>query len=248
MKRLPLLLTLLALVFLAVSATYWGMQLYKPQQRQIAATPPAGIPEPSADAAATLFGGQAATAVVTNYQLTGIVAAGRDSVAILVADGQPPKALTVGKEIAPGVTISEVHPRYVMLSDGGVMKRIELAPDTKPAVPLSGAAMPAAMPQQQPEPMAETPQVEPQTAPGAVRPPPPPGEVDPVVGPNEEPPQETPPSPAAANYNGAVQGNQPMQGNQSMQGNQPPPPPAQPQMPPPTRVMGGPAAGQPVTQ
>ncbi len=248
MKRLPLLLTLLALVFLAVSATYWGMQLYKPQQRQIAATPPAVVPEPSADAAATLFGGQAATAVVTNYQLTGIVAAGRDSVAILVADGQPPKALTVGKEIAPGVTISEVHPRYVMLSDGGVMKRIELAADTKPAVPLSGAAMPAAMPQQQPEPMAETPQVEPQTAPGAVRPPPPPGEVDPVVGPNEEPPQETPPSPAAANYNGAVQANPATQGNQSMQGNQAPPPPAQPQMPPPTRVMGGPAAGQPVTQ
>ncbi|HBI70319.1 MAG TPA: hypothetical protein DDZ22_15340, partial [Massilia sp.] len=87
MKRLPLLLTLLALVFLAVSATYWGMQLYKPQQRQIAAAPPAGIPEPAPDAAATLFGGQAATAVVTNYQLTGIVSAGRDSVAIIVADG-----------------------------------------------------------------------------------------------------------------------------------------------------------------
>ena len=76
----------------------------------------------------------------------------------------------------------------------------------------------------------------------------PPGEVDPVVGPNEEPPQETPPSPAAANYNGAVQANPATQGNQSMQGNQAPPPPAQPQMPPPTRVMGGPAAGQPVTQ
>lgn len=238
MKRLPLLLTLLALVFLAVSATYWGMQLYKPQQRPIAAAPPAGMPEPTADAAATLFGGQAATAVVTNYQLTGIVAAGSDSVAILVADGQPPKALKVGKELAPGVTISEVHPRYVMLSDGGVMKRIELAADTKPAVPLSGGpAMPPPTPApQQPEPVAETPPVEPQTAPGAVRGPPPPGEVDPVVGPNEEPPQETPPSPAAANYNGAVQGNQA------------PPPPAQPQMPPPTRVMGSPAAGQPATQ
>ena len=240
MKRLPLLLTLLALVFLAVSITYWGMQLYKPQQRPIAAAPPAGIPEPAPDAAATLFGGQAATAVVTNYQLTGIVAAGRDSVAILVADGQPPQALKVGKELAPGVTISEVHPRYVMLSDGGVMKRVELVADTKPAVPLSGAAMPPAPPPMQAAPVGEMPATEPQTAPGAVRPPPPPGEVDPVVGPNEEPPQETPPSPAAANYNGAVQGNQP--------GNQAPPPPAQPQMPPPTRVMGGPAAGQPATQ
>lgn len=236
MKRLPLLFTLLALVFLAVSATYWGMQLYKPQQRPIAAAPPAGIPEPTADAAATLFGGQAASAVVTNYQLTGIVAAGRDSVAILVADGQPPKALKVGKELAPGVTISEVHQRYVMLSDGGVMKRIELAADTKPAVPLSGPAMPATPPPMQPMPVGAEPTAEPQTAPGAVvRGPPPPGEVDPVVGPNEEPPQETPPSPAAANYNGAVQGNQA------------PPPPAQPQMPPPTRVMGTPVS-EPATQ
>lgn len=235
MKRLPLLLTLLALVFLAVSATYWGMQLYKPQQRQIAAAPPAGIPEPAPDAAATLFGGQAATAVVTNYQLTGIVSAGRDSVAIIVADGQPPKALKVGRELAPGVTISEVHPRYVMLSDGGVMKRVELMADTKPAIPLSGgAAMPPQAPAMQAAPVGAMPAVEPQTAPGAVvRGPPPPGEVDPVVAPNEEPPQETPPSPAAANY------------NQVMQGNNVPPPPAEPQMPPPTRVMGQPSSDQP---
>ena len=235
MKRLPLLLTLLALVFLAVSATYWGMQLYKPQQRAIAAAPPAGIPEPAPDAAATLFGGQAATAVVTNYQLTGIVSAGRDSVAIIVADGQPPKALKVGRELAPGVTISEVHPRYVMLSDGGVMKRVELMADTKPAIPLSGgAAMPPQAPAMQAAPVGAMPAVEPQTAPGAVvRGPPPPGEVDPVVGPNEEPPQETPPSPAAANY------------NQAVQGNNVPPPPAEPQMPPPTRVMGQPSSEQP---
>ena len=235
MKRLPLLLTLLALVFLAVSATYWGMQLYKPQQRAIAAAPPAGIPEPAPDAAATLFGGQAATAVVTNYQLTGIVSAGRDSVAIIVADGQPPKALKVGRELAPGVTISEVHPRYVMLSDGGVMKRVELMADTKPAIPLSGAAMPPQAPMMQAAPVGAMPAVEPQTAPGAVvRGPPPPGEVDPVVGPNEEPPQETPPSPAAANYNQIMQGN-----------NNVPPPPAEPQMPPPTRVMGQPSSDQP---
>lgn len=235
MKRLPLLLTLLALVFLAVSATYWGMQLYKPQQRAIAAAPPAGIPEPAPDAAATLFGGQAATAVVTNYQLTGIVSAGRDSVAIIVADGQPPKALKVGRELAPGVTISEVHPRYVMLSDGGVMKRVELMADTKPAIPLSGgAAMPPQAPAMQAAPVGAMPAVEPQTAPGAVvRGPPPPGEVDPVVAPNEEPPQETPPSPAAANY------------NQAVQGNNVPPPPDEPQMPPPTRVMGQPSSEQP---
>ncbi|MGX4641137.1 type II secretion system protein N [Massilia sp. SYSU DXS3249] len=228
MKRLPLLFTLLALVFVAVSATYWGMQLVKPQQRPIAAVQTAALPEPSPDAAATLFGGQAVTNVVSNYQLTGIVAAGRDSVAILVADGQPPKALKVGRELAPGVSISEVHPKYIMLSEGGVMKRVDLVADTRPAIPLSGAA--AMAPPQMAQPAVAPgamPAVEPQTAPGAVQAPPPPGEVNPVVPQGQEPPQEPPPPDVAP---------------------APPPPPTQPQMPPPTRSIGSPVSGQPVSQ
>jgi general secretion pathway protein C len=226
MKRLPLLFTLLALIFLAVSATYWGMQLYKPQQRPIAAAPPAAVPELSPDAATTLFGGQPVANVATNYQLTGIVSAGRDSVAIIVAEGQPPKALKVGRELSPGVSISEVHPRYIMLSEGGVMKRIDLAPDTKPAIALSGGATP---PVQAPPQMARPaiapagalPAVEPQTAPGAVQSPPPPGEVNPVVPQGQEPPpaQEPPPEGPPADIA---------------------PPPNQPQMPPPTRSANSP--------
>jgi general secretion pathway protein C len=228
MKRLPLLFTLLALIFLAVSATYWGMQLYKPQQRPIAAAPPAAVPEPSPDAAATLFGGQAVANVATNYQLTGIVAAGRDSVAIIVAEGQPPKALKVGHELSPGVSISEVHPRYIMLSEGGVMKRIDLAADTKPAIALSGGApppVPMPVPPQLGRPAlapagalgAGVPPAEPQNAPGAVQVPQP-GEVNPVVPQGQEPPPEGPPADVA-------------------------PPPNQPQMPPPTRSSGSPVNG-----
>lgn len=193
MKRLPVLFTLLALIFLAVSATYWGMQLYKPQQRPIAAVAPANPPEPSPDAAATLFGGQAVANVATNYQLTGIISAGRDSAAIIVADGQPPKALKVGHELAPGISISEVHPRYVMLSEGGVMKRIDLAADTKPAIAMSGAAAPPmALPQPASVP-GGVPQNEPPMAPGAVQNTPPPGEVNPVVPQQGQEPQEPPP-------------------------------------------------------
>ena len=226
MKRLPLLFTLLGLVFVAVSATYWGMQLYKPQQRPITTVQTAALPEPSPDAAATLFGGQAVTNVVSNYQLTGIVSAGRDSVAILVADGQPPKALKVGRELAPGVSISEVHPRYIMLSEGGVMKRVDLVADSRPAIPLSGAPMGAPqMEQQMGQPgQGAMPATEPQTSPGVV-PAPPPGEVNPVVPQGQEPPQEGPPSDMS-----------------------PPPPPTQPQMPPPTRSIGSPVSGQPVSQ
>jgi general secretion pathway protein C len=229
MKRLPVLFTLLALIFLAVSATYWGMQLYKPQQRPIAAAPVASLPEPSPDAAATLFGGQPVANVATNYQLTGIVAAGRDSVAIIVADGQPPKALKVGHELNPGVSISEVHPRYIMLTEGGVMKRIDLMADTKPAIALSGGAAPAmAVPPQMGRPTlapaGALPTTEPQTAPGAVQSTPPPGEVNPVVPQGQEPPQEGPPADVA-------------------------PPQGQPQMPQPTRSVGSPVSGdQPVAR
>jgi general secretion pathway protein C len=141
MKRLPLVLTLVALAALAASIAYWILQLYQPPQRPIAAAPIVAAAEPSMDAAATLFGGQPAT-VATNFQLTGVISAGAQSVAIIAATGAPAKALRIGKEVAPGVTVAEVHARYVMLSDGGVMKRIDLVSDAKAAAPMAGAALP----------------------------------------------------------------------------------------------------------
>ncbi|HJV02157.1 MAG TPA: type II secretion system protein N [Burkholderiaceae bacterium] len=134
MKRLPFILTVAAVAALSASLAYWGLQLFKPQQRPIAAAPVAPAPEPSLDAAKGLFGGQIAVAVASNYQLKGVVAAGvgRDSAAILAVDNKPAVALAVGREVAPGVTVKEVHPKFVLLSEGGVVKRIDLASDTGP--------------------------------------------------------------------------------------------------------------------
>jgi general secretion pathway protein C len=130
-------------------------------------------------------------------------------VAIIVAEGSPPKALRVGKELAPGITLAEVHPRYVMLSDGGVMKRVDLATDTKPAAAMGGApggmppsgAPPGGMPQQnfpQPQQITTAPAAqpvqavpEPPMAPGAVQPQPSmtnPGD----VGTHDNPPPANP--------------------------------------------------------
>ena len=204
-KRLPLLLSLLALILLAASIAYWVLQLYKPEQRPLAAAPVATQPPPSPEAAATLFGGQP-TAVISNFQLTGVVSAGADSAVILVADGQPPKAVRVGREIAPGVTVAEVHRRYVMLSDGGVMKRVELAPDTG----QSTSIMPPEPRMQQQMPQAAAPAMEPQTAPGVVSVPPPGGG-----------PQGTPTTPENAQV---VQEQQAPQDQQSPQEPQDPPP------------------------
>lgn len=146
MKRLPIVLTLVALIVLAASVAYWILQFYKPPQRPLAAAPVAALPDPGMDAAATLFGGQAVAEVAANYTLSGVIADGAQSVAIISANGAPAKALVVGKELTPGVSVTEVHPRYVMLSDGGVMKRIDLAPDTKAASPMGGPGTPPASP------------------------------------------------------------------------------------------------------
>jgi general secretion pathway protein C len=225
---LPLLLSLLGVILLAASLAYWILQLYQPPQRPLAAVPQAAMPDPPIDAAATLFGGQVAVASATNYQLTGVVADGSSSVAILVAEGSPPKALRVGKELAPGVTLAEVHPRYVMLSDGGVMKRVDLATDTKPAAPMGGPGGAPGAPQQNPQqnfqqsqqvttaPAAQPVQAvpEPPLAPGAV--PQQPSMTNPGdVGTHDNPP---PPNPNPIN-----------------------PPPNAAQMPPQTRTTDNPA-------
>jgi general secretion pathway protein C len=218
MKRLPLIFSLLAVIALSASIAYWVMELYKPKQRPLAAIAEASLPEPSPDAAATVFGGQAVTVMVSNYRLTGVVAAGRDSAAILVADGQPPKALKVGAEISPGVSVREVHARYVMLSENGVLKRIELAADDKPAANMmSGAPTPGYDPNQ---PAMEQQQQQP------------PPQVQDVQGgntvqPNQ--PMEVPNMP----------GNMPAGV---------PPPPAPVQMPVPTRNFSNNPGGQPPTQ
>jgi general secretion pathway protein C len=246
-KRLPLLLTLFGVILLAASLAYWILQLYQPPQRPIAAVPRTAMPDPPVDAAATLFGGQVATASATSYQLTGIVSAGRESVAIIVAEGSPPKALRVGKELVPGITLAEVHARYVMLSDGGVMKRLDLAVDTKPAAPMGGpggnpgsaaAAMPASLP-------AGAPTPEPPMSPGAIPQQPqqnqeytPPGD----VGQHDGPP---PANPNAAPANNPNNPNNPSNPNNPNNPNANNPAPAPLQMPPPTRPAGGPAGQNP---
>ncbi|HEY0064888.1 MAG TPA: type II secretion system protein N [Telluria sp.] len=231
MKRLPLILSLLAVIALSASIAYWVLELYKPPQRPLAPMTEAAVPEPSPDAAATLFGGQALAVVASNYQLTGVVAAGADGVAILVADGQPPKALKVGHEFSSGVVLQEVHPKYVMLSEGGVLKRIDLATDDKAGTSLALAA-----------PMGTTPMPPPQPQP------PPPQPQQPL--PQNQMTGDTPPPQLAPNPmqvpdmsgNVPVPPPQPGQPTEPQQGQPPggvPPPPPPTQMPAPTRNMSG---------
>jgi len=143
MKRLPLVASFVLFIALCASVAYWAMQLFKPPLRPVAAPPQAVQAEIRPDAAATLFGGSAQkAAVASNYQLKGIIFSGspRNSVAILSADGKPAQAVRVETEVAPGVTVKEVHREYVLLSDNGATKRVELPENAKGQVELANLA------------------------------------------------------------------------------------------------------------
>ena len=144
MKRLPLVATFLLFIALCASAAYWGMQLFKPPLRPVAVPPRAAQADINPDAAAVLFGGRTGkAAVASNYQLRGVIFSGnpRDSVAIIGADGKPAQAIRAELDIVPGVTLKEVHREYVLLSEGGTTKRVELPEEVKGQV--SAAITPA---------------------------------------------------------------------------------------------------------
>lgn len=133
MKRWPLITTFVLFIALCVSAAYWGMQLFKPPARAVAAPPRTNLPAPSLDAAAGLLGGHSSAVVASNFQLKGVVVASdpSGSVAILAANGKPAQAIRTNMEVAPGVTVTEVQRDHILLSEHGVIKRVELPRDAK---------------------------------------------------------------------------------------------------------------------
>ena len=133
MKRMPLIASFVLFIALCVSAAYWAMQLLNPPVRAVAAPPRTEQPTPSLAAAANLLGGHSTAVVASNFQLKGVVMASdpADSVAILAANGKKPQAVRTNAEVMPGVTVKEVQRDHVLLSEGGVIKRVELPKDAK---------------------------------------------------------------------------------------------------------------------
>ena len=133
MGRLPLIADLILFGTLCASFAYWGMPFVTPQPRPV--VPKAQPMEPGiprTDAAAGMFGGQPADAAFArSFQLTGVIADGPEGVANLSTNGKPPQVLGVGMEAEPGVTLTEVNPTYVLLNEGGLIKRVDLPENAK---------------------------------------------------------------------------------------------------------------------
>lgn len=139
MKRLPLFVSFVLFIALCVSAAYWTIQFLKPPVRAVAAPPQATQPAPKPDAAVGLFGSRSSVAVTSNFQLKGVVFAGNpaESVAILSANGKPARSVRVNGEVVPGVTVKQVQQGYVLLSENGVTKRVELPVRAKAPIAVS---------------------------------------------------------------------------------------------------------------
>jgi general secretion pathway protein C len=129
MKRAPLIASFILFLALCATLAWWAMQFLTPTQRSAATPMQATSVEPVLEAAAGLFGGAPDAATpVGNMQISGTIAAANaaDSVVILSVAGKPPQAIRVGKEIAPGIALQEVHNNHVLISEHGSVKRIEL--------------------------------------------------------------------------------------------------------------------------
>ena len=95
--------------------------------------------------AAKIFGETAAApaapaATNLNMRLVGVFAArGNLPAFAIVNDGTSNQAVRVGAEIAPGITLVEVHPRHIVLRRNGVLERLEFEdkPDLLIAAPAN---------------------------------------------------------------------------------------------------------------
>ncbi|WP_198115153.1 hypothetical protein [Massilia rhizosphaerae] len=139
MKHMPLVAASLMFVAAGASAAYWGMPWFRAPVPPAAAVARTAAPPLSIEAAAGLFGGQPVAAGAT-FQLKGVIDDGPDGVAIVAADGKPPRALGVGQEAAPGVTVREIHRTYVMLNEGGAVRRLDLPSSAIASLQIVAAA------------------------------------------------------------------------------------------------------------
>lgn len=159
MKRLPMLATVVSFALLCAVISYWGLQIFKPKIRPIAAPVMTASYEPAVGQWGSLFGQSAVAEIApSNYQLKGVIVAAKakDSAAIIAVEGKPTMTIGVGKELLNGVSLSEVHRDHIVVSEAGISRRIDLpavpmhAGITSPVFPANAPSAPLPPPAQRP--------------------------------------------------------------------------------------------------
>ena len=118
---------------------YWSVRIFTPTPTSAPPPlPPPPLRDPDPAAAARMFGKvEVAQAVVAaNIQALGAFAAGKDSSAILVVDGKPPRVFLIGQEVVPGTRLVSIDSEPIVLDTPSGRQEVRLPP--RPAVAMSG--------------------------------------------------------------------------------------------------------------
>lgn len=140
-KLASVLIHVLMLAVVCAIAAYWGVRILTLQPT--AAPPPLAAPaprEPDPMLAARMFGliQQQAARVVSNIQVAGLFAAGKDSSAVLTVDGKPARVYVLGQDVTPGTRLVEVRADGVVVESSG--GRQELRAPARPAASMATGA------------------------------------------------------------------------------------------------------------
>ncbi len=199
----------------ALIATYWGIKVLTPPPASAPpplAAPPPRDPDPVAVARMLGLVQAARTVVVSNVQVTGVFAAGKDSSAVLVVDGKPARVYLLGQEVSPGTSLEAVRPDGVTLSGSAGKQDVRIparpvasfgGPAPAPAFTLSGNTLsspsetPAFAARPVPPPAPGNPAREPPPPQPQMAPPPQQVALPPRPGPGVQPDALPPPQPGA---------------------------------------------------
>ncbi len=135
-------LHLVFFAFVVAIAGYWAVRIFTPAPT--AAPPPLPPPplrDPDPIAAARMFGKveTAQVAVASNITAMGTFSAGKDSSAVLIVDGKPPRVFLVGQEVVPGTRLKDIGTEVIVLETASGSQEVRLPP--RPAVAASSGPL-----------------------------------------------------------------------------------------------------------
>ncbi|HGL4259433.1 type II secretion system protein N [Burkholderia dolosa] len=120
-------LSLALFAALCATATYWVVTL---SAREAPLPAAAARPPIRTEDAAALFGGQLDKNAVQDIHLFGILALDHGGAAIVSIGGEPPRAVSLGSELAPGAKLAEVRSRSIVIDRNGARAEVQLPANT----------------------------------------------------------------------------------------------------------------------
>ncbi|AJY14265.1 general secretion pathway protein GspC [Burkholderia dolosa] len=120
-------LSLALFAALCATATYWVVTL---SAREAPLPAAAARPPIRTEDAAALFGGQLDKNAAQDIHLFGILALDHGGAAIVSIGGEPPRAVSLGSELAPGAKLAEVRSRSIVIDRNGARAEVQLPANT----------------------------------------------------------------------------------------------------------------------